>query len=132
MDHYFPSCCVIYCSGRNKNIPTMILDKEQLSQVQQALNDNFTTLLDLYFTNSKIQIDEISKWQSNAESPAVMIAAHTLKSSSANLGLNQLASQCNLIESACEQNQEHNIPKLISALSPLYEESVSALKSAIT
>ena len=110
----------------------MILDKEQLSQVQQALNDNFSTLLDLYFTNSKIQIDEISNWQSNDESPTVMIAAHTLKSSSANLGLNQLASQCNLIQSACEQHQADNIPELISALSPLDEESLSALNSATT
>lgn len=110
----------------------MILDKDQLSEVEKALNDNFPTLLDLYFTNSKLQIDEIRTWQSVAESPAVMIAAHTLKSSSANLGLNQLASQCSLIEAACDQNQDQDIPELIANLNHLYADSLSALKSATT
>lgn len=108
----------------------MLLNMEQLSEVQRALNENFPTLLDLFFTNSKIQIDQICIWKTASENQSVMIAAHTLKSSAANLGLNQLASQCSLIETACDENQNHNISELIAKLDPIYKDSISALKKS--
>lgn len=94
----------------------------------KALNENFPTLLDLFYTNSKIQIDKICTWKTTTESPTVMIAAHTLKSSAANLGLNQLASHCGLIEAAC--NEEQDISELVANINHLYQDSVSALETA--
>lgn len=110
----------------------MILNKTQLTEIQQLLEDNFSTLIELFLQDSKKHIKTITQWETTAQNSSVMMAAHTLKSSAANLGLDKLASQCSLIEAACDQNQDQDIPELIANLNHLYADSLSALKSATT
>ncbi len=108
----------------------MILNQTQLTEMQQLLGDNFAMLLDIFMRDSKVQIESISEWESVSQNPTVMMAAHTLKSSAANLGLDQLASQCDLIETACHTEQSQDMPDLVASIGSLYTESINALSDA--
>jgi len=108
----------------------MILNQTQLTEMQELLGDNFTMLLDIFLRDSKAQIDQICQWDSASQNFEVLREAHNLKSSAANLGLNQLASQCDLIEAAFHTEKTEDVPGLIENINSLYKESINALIEA--
>jgi len=110
----------------------MILNQTQLTEMQELLGDNFTMLLDIFLRDSKAQIDQICQWDSASQNSEVLREAHNLKSSAANLGLNQLASQCDLIEAAFHTEKTEDVPGLIENINSLYKESINALIEATT
>ncbi len=108
----------------------MILNHTQLTEMQELLGENFAMLLDIFLRDSKTQIEQISGWDNSSENSAVLREAHNLKSSAANLGLDQLASQCDLIEAALHTEKIDDVSGLIKNIDTLYIESIAALVDA--
>jgi len=107
-----------------------LLDLEQLKEMESLLGDNFGMLLEIFLKDSQGHAENICSWDSADKNKDVMMAAHTLKSSAANLGLNKLANQCNVIETACREEGEIDIPTLTAGMKSLYDESISSLQQA--
>lgn len=108
----------------------MILNQTQLTEMQELLGDNFTMLLDIFLRDSKTQIEQISEWDDTSKNSAVLREAHNLKSSAANLGLDQLATQCDLIEAALHTDKTEDVSGLVENIDELYKESITALVDA--
>jgi len=110
----------------------MILNQAQLAEMQDLLGDNFTMLLDIFMRDSKVHIESITEWESKTNNPTVMMAAHTLKSSAGNLGLDELASKCDEIELACNDGNDQTVQGLIKDIDDVYQQSITALAKATT
>lgn len=108
----------------------MILNQAQLSEMQELLADNFSMLLDIFLRDSKTQIEQICDWGDASQKSIVLREAHNLKSSAANLGLDQLASQCDLIEAALHNEKPEDVSGLVENLDTLYNDSIAALVDA--
>lgn len=110
----------------------LLLDRNQLKEMEDLLGENFRMLLDIFLRDSQNQAANICSWQDVAQKPVVQMAAHTLKSSAANLGLNKLANRCDAIESACHEDRISEIPDLVSGMKSLYDDSIARLQEETT
>lgn len=109
----------------------MILNTSQLTEIKDLFDENFSALLEVFLHDSALYVEKICAWKSDAEHSSVIMAAHTLKSTSANLGLDELAWQCTLIEAACSDQQHEQITELVSSIGQVYQQSITALQQAV-
>ncbi len=107
-----------------------LLDPVRLTEIKTLLGDNFAMLLEVFLKDSPDQASNICSWTDPTQNQGVMMAAHTLKSSAASLGLNKLATQCNIIETACREDGEIDIPSLTSGMQILFDDSINSLREA--
>ena len=70
----------------------------------------------LYLTSSQTQIDELRRALQEGTHQAMVVPAHTLKSSSAILGATGLASLANELEQACRNNDMEQAERLITLI----------------
>jgi HPt (histidine-containing phosphotransfer) domain-containing protein len=81
-----------------------VLDEAALKAIRDLDADNaaglFGQVVAMYLQASPALIAQIEAGLASGEAPAVRMAAHTLKSSSANLGARQLAQLCAALEQA--------------------------------
>ncbi|THJ20248.1 MAG: response regulator [Nitrospira sp. CG24D] len=79
----------------------------------------------LYLTSSQAQIDGLRQARQEGNSHAMIVPAHTLKSSSAMLGATRLAELAGQIESACRDGQGTEAAALIPGLEHEYQQVCS-------
>ncbi len=89
-------------------------------------------ILGLYVKNSRELIDTIRQALEQQDAQGVFRAAHTLKSSSANVGAAGLAEQCKHLESLGRQNQLGEAPDLFRQIEAEYAAVLKALDSELS
>lgn len=78
------------------------IDAEQLAELKEVLEDEFSVLIDTYLTDAKFRLQLIENGINSQDYEAVRLAAHSLKGASANLGALVLAELCEKLEHDCK------------------------------
>lgn len=97
---------------------TVHIDNEQLAELKEVLEDEFSVLIDTYLTDAKFRLQLIENGINSQDYEAVRLAAHSLKGASANLGALVLAELCEKLEHDCKVHFYTNcthIPQTIAA-----------------
>ena len=84
------------------------IDAEQLAELKEVLEDEFSVLIDTYLTDAKFRLQLIENGINSQDYEAVRLAAHSLKGASANLGALVLAELCEKLEYDCKAGQYAN------------------------
>ncbi|MFK7974666.1 MAG: response regulator [Halioglobus sp.] len=91
-------------SGSNNSSSAVAIDSESLDRVRQMQRegqpDILTRLIDVYLNSSPDLIEKLEKASAENDLGAIELSAHTLKSSSANLGALDFSSLCAEVEAA--------------------------------
>lgn len=78
------------------------IDTEQLAELKEVLEDEFSVLIETYLTDAKLRLNLIKNGIATQDYEAVRLAAHSLKGASANLGALILAQLCEKLEHDCK------------------------------
>ena len=78
------------------------IDAEQLAELKEVLEDEFSVLIETYVTDAQFRLQLIQNGINNQDYEAVRLAAHSLKGASANLGAVILAQLCEKLEHDCK------------------------------
>jgi HPt (histidine-containing phosphotransfer) domain-containing protein len=107
-----------------------ILDRDVLDALRALDPDEQKVLgqvIDAYVGDTpKVIAEMIAAFEAD-NGLAVISAAHTLKSASANVGANQFAELCRQIEAAAEQEAREEVKGLIASVERSYEDVKAAL-----
>ena len=87
---------------RESDKMTPHIDTEQLAELKEVLEDEFSVLIDTYLTDAKLRLTLIKNGIATQDYEAVRLAAHSLKGASANLGALVLAQICEKLEHDCK------------------------------
>ncbi|MFK8066662.1 MAG: response regulator [Gammaproteobacteria bacterium] len=99
---------------------------------REGAPDILKKIVGLYFENSKKIVDEIEKAVNEKDAKKIRSAAHSLKSSSANLGAEDLANLCKEMELSGKENQLDSIDKMLIELKQNYVSTCRALELEIS
>lgn len=94
------------------------INSEQWQQLQLLLEDEFNELMNEFVLEAQQTIAAIEQAHLQADNTAGREQAHFLKGASANLGANQLAKQCQIMEEVCKAGMvadAHNVVADINA-----------------
>ena len=87
---------------------TIHLNLEQLSELKEVLEDEFSVLITTYLEDAQLRQQMITAAISAKDYEAVRLAAHSLKGASANLGALMLAEICEHLEHDCRAGSYEN------------------------
>lgn len=101
------------------------LDRNVLTALQEVMEDEYPTLLDIFLTDSEERLEVLR----NAETAESLGAtAHSFKGSSSNMGATRLAELCSELEQRAKRKPLEGIEQLIGEIDgefaivrPLYE-----------
>ena len=85
------------------------IDAEQLAELKEVLEDEFSVLIETYVTDAQFRLQLIQNGINNQDYEAVRLAAHSLKGASANLGALILAQLCERLEHDCKVGQYNDL-----------------------
>ena len=88
-----------------------------------------TELIDLFLTDAPERVREVETGLATGDIKLVERAAHTLKSSSANIGALTLSSMCKRIEELARNQEKDAIKRLLAETTRSFSEAESALLS---
>ena len=87
---------------------TIHLNLEQLSELKEVLEDEFSVLITTYLQDAELRQQMIAAAITVKDYDAVRLAAHSLKGASANLGALMLAEICEHLEHDCRAGSYDN------------------------
>ncbi len=87
---------------------TIHLNLEQLSELKEVLEDEFSVLITTYLEDAQLRQQMITAAISAKDYDAARLAAHSLKGASANLGALMLAEICEHLEHDCRAGRYEN------------------------
>ena len=87
---------------------TIHLNLEQLSELKEVLEDEFSVLITTYLQDAQLRQQMIAAAITVKDYDAVRLAAHSLKGASANLGALMLAEICEHLEHDCRAGRYDN------------------------
>ena len=87
---------------------TIHLNLEQLSELKEVLEDEFSVLITTYLEDAQLRQQMITAAISAKDYDAARLAAHSLKGASANLGALMLAEICEHLEHDCRAGSYAN------------------------
>lgn len=76
----------------------LYLDEALFEELRDILEDEFPVLISTYIHDSGLRVNDLRAAMTLGDADAVRKAAHSLKGSSANLGLVYLANLCRIVE----------------------------------
>jgi two-component system sensor histidine kinase/response regulator len=85
----------------------------------------------LYLAHSQSLIDQLQQTLAQPDIPSAQMAAHTIKSSSAQLGAHRLAQLCQEVEAACLAGTTEQLPRLIPRLIEEHRVARAAFQAAL-
>lgn len=111
------------------NVPPQqpLIDESALNTLKDLMEDEYPVLLDSYKEDAPSLLADIKKSSAEADLKVMVRAAHTLKSSSSNLGATALANVALKIETLGKENKLAEASKFIPELETLLEQSIKAL-----
>lgn len=75
-----------------------LIDHAMLATLREVMEDDFNHLLETYLSDSSERINAMQKALATSDAEALRRAAHSLKGSCSNLGVQPLMTQCQYIE----------------------------------
>jgi len=108
--------------------PPDTLDTTTLVDLEDIMGDELVTLVDAYLRDGETRIRNMREAADRGDSTEVGKLAHSLKSSSANLGAIPLANRARQVEEAARNGTLANPADSVAALEKLYANAAAALK----
>lgn len=96
------------------------LDSAVIEPLRVGKPDLWNKLVGVYLETTPADLDTLEKALANGDCPSAQITAHTLKSSSANLGATRLSALCRQLEAVAATGALENGPTLFSELRSEY------------
>ena len=111
----------------NGTIPS-IVDATVFSELQDVLGDDLADLFAEFLEDAPVLINQINEALESGSTDALRHAAHTLKGSSGNLGINGLSSHCQALERAALEGRTAACPDHFRAV----QEAFSATRQELS
>lgn len=89
----------------------------------------FRELVDLYLADTPRLLSALEECLNSGDGSGLERAAHTLKSSSANMGAARLSSLCKDLEAHARSHQFEEVPSLVAEARKVFGKVAGALKS---
>ena len=105
-----------------------IIDQDTLNALREIMEDEFSSLLDSYFENAPTLLEELKQAARAADLEVVIRAAHTLKSSSGNLGATLLSEIAGTIEILGKEGKLQEASDLIPGLERAVNQTLAAYR----
>ena len=108
--------------------PPDTLDTATLVDLEDIMGDELVTLVDAYLRDGETRMRNLQEAAARGDSTEVGNLAHSLKSSSANLGAMPLSTRARQVEEAARNGTLANPLDSVAALEKLYANAATALK----
>ncbi|MGH8215008.1 MAG: ATP-binding protein [Rhodanobacteraceae bacterium] len=109
--------------------PPDTLDTATLVDLEDIMGDELATLVDAYLRDGDTRMRNLHEAAGRGDSTEVGKLAHSLKSSSANLGAMPLANRARQVEEAARNGTLANPADSVAALEQLYANAATALRT---
>ncbi|MCB5161714.1 Hpt domain-containing protein [Marinomonas algarum] len=107
-----------------------MIDTQHLNSLTEVLGTSMVNDIRLAFeADSAEKMPLLQQAWTERNHAALREASHSLKSASLNMGLSDMATQCQLIESAAAQQEEQGIQAIIDRLPSLLTASLAELEA---
>ena len=107
-----------------------IINQDTLSFLKEIMEDEFSTLIETYREDAPRLLDDIKQAARDANMEVLVRAAHTLKSSSSNLGATALAGKAEEIEALGKENKLADANTRIVLLDNLLQMTLDQIRNA--
>lgn len=108
-----------------------LIDRQVLSELRELLDEEFEQLVATFLANSPAHLEQIQKAAGQRDLAALVNPAHSLKSSSANLGASSLASLARSIEQAAREGSSEAALLGCEAISDVHAATCAVLVEEI-
>lgn len=112
-----------------------VLDEEVLENLRdlqmEGEPDLLSELAGIFLADCPARLQELQAASATQDASALTHSAHTLKSSSGNMGANNLSKLCAQVEECGRTNNLHDVPELLSQLMREAERAQKALQQEI-
>jgi signal transduction histidine kinase/CheY-like chemotaxis protein/HPt (histidine-containing phosphotransfer) domain-containing protein len=108
--------------------PPDTLDAATLVDLEDIMGDELVTLVDAYLSDGDTRMQNLHEAAARGDSVEVGKLAHSLKSSSANLGAMPLSTRARQVEEAARNGTLANPADSVAALEKLYANAAAALR----
>ncbi|MES9871593.1 MAG: ATP-binding protein [Candidatus Sedimenticola sp. 6PFRAG7] len=105
-----------------------VIDKEVITELYEIMEDDFTSLIEAFLTNSPVCLDQIEAGIREGDCKHAIIPAHSLKSSSANVGAMALSELAKKMEFAARDDDIDRLQDGIMELREEYDRSERELQ----
>ncbi|TAN01577.1 MAG: response regulator, partial [Rhodanobacteraceae bacterium] len=112
----------------NISPPPDTLDTATLVDLEDIMGDELVTLVDAYLRDGETRMQNLREAAARGDSAEVGKLAHSLKSSSANLGAMPLSTRARQVEEAARNGTLANPADSVAALEKLYANASAALR----
>ena len=99
-----------------------LLDRQMLAELRDIMEDEFSTLMETFLTESEKQYHAIESAMQQSDADLVRRAAHSLKGSCGNIGAASLQQQCAELEEAARDARMDDLPALIQEVGTQLEQ----------
>ncbi|MFQ5469651.1 MAG: Hpt domain-containing protein [Gammaproteobacteria bacterium] len=103
------------------------LDKQILNSLREIMGDEFDDLVETFIVNTESMLDQISASIKEGDSQVVTRLAHSIKSSSANVGALRVSEQAALIEELASADKLYEISNTLQNI----ESEFNAVRAAL-
>ncbi len=108
-----------------------VLDRDVLGELREVMEDGFGDLVNTYLETSPALMDELRRANKAGDLEAMVIPAHSLKSSSANMGAMQLSALAREVEMAAREGRKEDALAASERMPALHEASCKALRAEL-
>lgn len=119
----------------NNNIHTPtddeIINDEQFEDMRELLEEDFTDLIEVYFTDSHERIVKLRRAQQDDDNPNGYELAHALKGASANLGATRLTRLSSQLQEACRERLISDQAQLIEKVAAVLQQTEQEIKQRL-
>lgn len=123
----------VVAKGKQKAVRSVSIDQSALDNIRELQKENEDSVLcrivDMYFGNASELLMNLRGAIEASDAEAVRMAAHTLKSSSANVGAVTLSAQCKLLEKNARVGNLEGAESIISELEKEFKSVRKALEA---
>lgn len=106
----------------------MLVDIDTLNELKEIMGDDFDELIAIFISDGNTQIENLRLAISTSNSDDIRRIAHTLKGSSANLGINTLSESCRVLEHKAAEDSLEDAQELLEQIISNYEAAKEALE----
>lgn len=119
----------------NNNIHTPtddeIINDEQFEDMRELLEEDFTDLIEVYFTDSHERIAKLRHAQQDDDNANGYELAHALKGASANLGATRLTRLSSQLQEACRERLISDQAQLIEKVAAVLQQTEQEIKQRL-
>ncbi len=132
-----PAPAIVPAAAATKAPPIIVgssgpaIDKSILSELREIMGAEFVSLVQVFLEDAPLALERIQVLASGSNLAALAAPAHTLKSTSANLGAMVLSAQAKALELDARQSTLRAAPARAAALVAEYERVAAALRKEI-